>query len=55
MRREIENWKNPVRFPHKMRGGFCYKRANESAGEQRREGRGKSFEDFITTRLPKFW
>jgi hypothetical protein len=25
--------KNPVCFPHKMRGAFCYKRANKSARE----------------------
>ena len=37
MRREIENWKNSVRFPHKMRGGFCYKRSRENRREREEE------------------
>ena len=34
MRREIENWKNPVRWPHGMLGGFCYKRSRENRRER---------------------
>jgi len=37
MRREIENWKNLVRFPHKMRGVFCYKRSRENRREREEE------------------
>jgi hypothetical protein len=37
MRREIENWKNLVRFPHKMRGAFCYKRSREDRREREEE------------------
>ena len=37
MRREIENWKNLVRFPHKMRSAFCYKRSRENRRERERE------------------
>jgi len=37
MRREIENWKNLVRFPHRMRGAFCYKRSREKRREREEE------------------
>ena len=37
MRREIENWKNPVRFQHGMLGGFCYKRSRENRREREEE------------------
>jgi hypothetical protein len=29
--------KNPVCFPHKMRGAFCYKRSHENLRERERE------------------
>ncbi|HUZ07889.1 MAG TPA: hypothetical protein VMV89_10435, partial [Candidatus Paceibacterota bacterium] len=29
--------KNPVRFPHKMRSAFCYKRIRENLRERARE------------------
>lgn len=36
MLREIENWKNLVRFSHRVRVGFCYKRDYENLCERRK-------------------